>query len=985
MKNNKQPVDGLSADQSPNHSRKIKNNDSLQILSREELICLLLETEEENQRLKEQNANLSLRDTRFRLISINSPDTILFQDRDLIYTWVINATPLMALEQVIGKTDFDLLSPEEADRYHKIKTQLLIDGQSHYEEITTRLNETVHHLSLLFQAWRDTDGKIIGIATYSRDINSQKIAELDLIQQMEGEKLVSGIAAEFISAEIAHIEEQIPTALEKMAGYLQADYGFVRFFDPQNDIIQKGFEWKDPRLGDIQFGSPGLSLGTFKWTKNQLSKNIPIFVQEASDITEEARKEREFLQKNGIKSLVLLPLFIFGEFVGYVGFGAQVSHPLWSEREKSLLLLFRSTIVSVLERQERENTLNESQEQYQKLVELSPNATFLIQEKIILYTNPAGAQLLGFEKPEDVNGKYFENTIHPELLAEYRKQTKQLLGDNPIHPVEISFKNKSNVNVSIEFSSRPIRLRGKQAYLAVGIDISHRKLIEQEIEGNRRFLNDILNISPLAIFVFDRVKNQMAYFNRATCEILGFSPEELSTLNQDQIIRMVHPEELPMAIAMNAKLNQLPAGQVSEGEYRWLKPDGSTLWLHSFQTIISRSPDASILQSLTIAQNITEIKKIQDELKKSEDRFRGLVENIPSIVYQALCDEVFTTIYVSDYFMKLTSFDKNDLLNNRVFSWVDLVHPDDRETLFLEIQKAIKNFTPYEVECRIRKADGGYIWVVDTGRVIYDESNKPLYLNGITTDISTRKRDYEAMRLLSQDNLRLLAQARRDSETKTLLLNEVNHRVKNNIASIIGLLELEGKREIHSTNELQTALSDIKTRITGLATVHDILSSNQWAPVQLELFIRKVIENAAASSPIGRKIVLNIYAQDKNVWINSRQATALALILNELTTNAIRHAFSVRENGTITVTIRKEAKVSNRVHISFSDDGPGWPDEILSGKGGNVGMQVIRLSAISPLYGEIKFENHDGAVATISFNLAPQRDLFKSTSDSNSV
>ncbi|HEX7555818.1 MAG TPA: PAS domain-containing protein, partial [Leptolinea sp.] len=430
-------------------------------------------------------------------------------------------------------------------------------------------------------------------------------------------------------------------------------------------------------------------------------------------------------------------------------------------------------------------------------------------------------------------------------------------------------------------------------------------------------------------------------------------------------------------------LGSLAVGEVVEGEYRWVKSNGAICWLHSFQTSIALSEAGSAIQSLTIVQDVTEIKRAQEELQKSENNYRELVKNIPGIVYQAKCDEVFTTIFISDYFEKLTSIKKEEVLFNRVISWIDLVHPDDRNKLVKGIQKSIENITPFEIEYRLRKANGEYIYVVDAGRITFDENKNPLIINGVLSDISIRKRDYEAMRNLSQDNIRLLAQARRDSDTKTLLLNEVNHRVKNNIASIIGLLELEGKREIHSSTEFQNTLSDIKSRISGLATVHDILSSNQWAPVQMELFVRKIIENASSSSPIGRKVVLNIHSQERNLWINSRQATALALILSELTTNAIRHAFTISEKRVITVTIRKEDKTTNRIRISFADNGPGWPEEIIAGTGGNVGMQVIKLSAISPLNGEIKFENHEGAVAIISFNLAPQRELFKANQPEN--
>jgi len=978
VKKNKLPVEKAPSQQSPIPSQISMTGNNPQTLSKVELENLVGDLQRENQNLREQNANLYLRDIRFRMISKNSPDTILFQNKDLIYNWVINSTPLMAMEQVIGKTDFDLFSPEEANRFQTIKKELLINGQCHYEEIPFTQNNTVQYFSLFFQAWCDDNEEIIGITTYLHDITGRKKTEQELKQQLDGETLVAELSTQFINVQMADIEERIPESLQKMAEYLRADNGFIRFVDPINLVIQRGFEWKKNTNQGTPLETHGIPLDYFSWTKTQLLNNLPIFLQETSEITDEASNEREFLQKTGIKSMVVFPLFVMGRFVGYIGFSSSVSHPFWSEREKSLLELFRSTIVSVLERRDRENALHESQELYQNVIKLSPNCIFLVQEGSFLFTNPAGAHLLGFDKPEDIVGKKYEEIRQSDAIQEFREKAKQAVVSGRFTSVEISVAIPGRQNVNVELSGLPLKIQKKNAFLIVGIDITHRKAIEQEIEGNRRFLNDILNISPLAIFVYDREKNRMAYFNNATCDIFGYSTVDLGKLDQYQILHMVHPDDLSKAILMNKQLGHIAIGEVVEGDYRWMKPDGDILWLHGYQTAISQSEDGSTMQILTIIQNITEITKVQEELKASEDKYRGLLENIPGMVYQSLYEEPNTVLFISDFFEKNTSFSRNDVLEKGLSAWFDLVHPDDLEKLLSEIKSFKESSKPFEVEYRIRKANGEYIWVSDSGRVMYDENNKPLYVNGLVMDISARKRDFEAMRLLSQDNLRLLAQARRDSETKTLLLNEVNHRVKNNIASIIGLLELESQREIHSISEYQKALSDVKIRIGGLATVHDILSSNQWAPVQLELFIQKVIDNAASSSPIGRKITVSTYAQDKNLWINARQATALALILNELTTNSIKHAFSTGKKGTITITIRREEKDTNRVRIVFADNGPGWPEDILAGTGGNVGMEVIRLSAVSPLYGEIKFENHDGAVAIISFNLGPQHDLVKS-------
>ncbi len=937
-----------------------------------ELSRLLENANAELEKLKAQMASLQLKETQLQLISTNTPDTILFQDRDLIYTWVINATPLFTIDQIIGKSDFEVFPQTEARRLIGIKKELLRDGGSRVEEFQRKDENITRYFSLLLQAWKNDRGETVGIATYSKEISGQKKAENELKEQLDGEKLLAEITEKFLTADIARSDEQIPSALEKMAGYLKADLGFVRFVDLESRTIHRGYEWKNPDFEVRGVPDLGPSFEKFDLTQKQLLNNQPIFVPEVFAIPDEGRHEKEVLMKLGLNSLVIFPLWMFGEFKGYIGFGARKAYSFWSEREKGLLGLFQTTICNVLERCERENKLEESQELYQKLLELSPNAVFLIQNRTLLYTNPSGARLAGYEVPEEINGMPVEEIFPPEIIKDFLQQFPQPQKmDKAIHG-EIRLQIKANGILFVEFSSLVFNMNEKPAYLVIGVDITHRKRIEQEIEENRKYLNEILNISPMAIFVFDRQKNQISYFNPAANRILGLTDQQLTTYTIPQFISHVHPDDIEKAVKMSEKLGHLPSGKVLEGEYRWRCPDGEVRWLHSFQVVIAHNATGTAWQTLNIVQDLSDIKKALQKLRQSEDKYYRLVQDVPGIVYQTRCDESFTITFLSDYYTKLTQIDKNSLINNKTSTWVDQVHPDDREKLFAEFQKANNGSASFEIEYRLLKADGSYLWVTDSGRIIYNEENKPLIINGIMTDISTQKRDLEAMRQLSQDNLKLLAQARRDAEAKTLLLNEVNHRVKNNIASIIGLIELESQRKIQSDTDLQATLVDIKTRISGLATVHDILSSNQWAPVKLDLFIRKVIDSAASSSPIGRRISVNIICPDHNIWINSRQGTALALIINELTTNSIRHAFSERHKGTITVSIQRETLTGNRLQVSFADDGPGWPPEILDGKGGNVGMQVIRLSAVSPLYGDIQFKNQNGAVAVITFNLISQ-------------
>ena len=124
-------------------------------------------------------------------------------------------------------------------------------------------------------------------------------------------------------------------------------------------------------------------------------------------------------------SLALHPIFIFGQFSGYIGFGAREAHPFWSEREKGLFDLFRSTITNILERQDRERAYTENQELYHRMLELSPNAILVDQEQKSIYTNPAGVRLMGFKNSDDIIGKPFEDVISAEIIQDFRNRYRK--------------------------------------------------------------------------------------------------------------------------------------------------------------------------------------------------------------------------------------------------------------------------------------------------------------------------------------------------------------------------------------------------------------------------------------------------------------------------------------------------------------------------------------------------------------------------------
>jgi len=222
------------------------------------------------------------------------------------------------------------------------------------------------------------------------------------------------------------------------------------------------------------------------------------------------------------------------------------------------------------------------------------------------------------------------------------------------------------------------------------------------------------------------------------------------------------------------------------------------------------------------------------------------------------------------------------------------------------------------------------------------------------------------------DNARLYKQARQDAETKSILLREVNHRVKNNLSVIIGLLyaeqRLAGKQK---TTSSQAVRRDLINRIQGLATVHSLLSASEWAPLSLTDLAQQLIRSSLQALPPEAHVEIEV--SPSHVRVSPDQAHNLALILNELVTNTIKYALSGRSTGRITVDVTED---DGMIKLVYGDDGPGYPERLLQGGGlkGNVGFHLINNLVKRSLRGNLELRNRldkegggPGAIAVLRF------------------
>jgi PAS domain S-box-containing protein len=213
------------------------------------------------------------------------------------------------------------------------------------------------------------------------------------------------------------------------------------------------------------------------------------------------------------------------------------------------------------------------------------------------------------------------------------------------------------------------------------------------------------------------------------------------------------------------------------------------------------------------------------------------------------------------------------------------------------------------------------------------------------------------------ENARLYEQARQDAETRSVLLREVNHRVKNNLTAIIGLLYAERRRAgMEDQSAYQSIMQDLIHRVQGLATVHSLLSTSGWTPLLLSELTTQVIRSSLQMLPRDKRVSVDVTPSP--VRVTPDQAHDLALAINELATNTVKHALRERDIAHIAVRIALE---DDTVRFEFRDDGPGYPEEVLQLERQNVGLDLIQNMVHKGLRGELSLHNDHGAVAVIQF------------------
>ncbi len=529
----------------------------------------------------------------------------------------------------------------------------------------------------------------------------------------------------------------------------------------------------------------------------------------------------------------------------------------------------------------------------------------------------------------------------------------------------------------------------------VARDITKRKQMEESLrqsEERERARSDelaiLLDAVPAAVWVthdpqaLQITGNRLSYewlrlpegANASKSAPVGERPETF-TMFRDGV--ELQPEEMP--VQMSAAGTEL-----RNYEFDIVYLDGTKRHILGNARPL-RDEQGNPIGSVSAFIDITEHKKAEESLKKAHESLEEKVKARTSELeeaYKALMDSekslaeaqrmahlgnwdwniVTNRLYWSDESCRIFGLDLQEF-GTTYESFLSYVHPDDRNYLDKAVKEAL-NGKPYEIDYRIISADGENRIVHAHGEVIFNEEHIPVRMRGTVQNITERKKAEEALEKIQEVHIK-----------------EIHHRIKNNLQVISSLLSLEAER--FSDAKMLEAFRESQNRVASMALIHEELyKGNELDTLDFAAYLQKLTADLFGSYNLSDNISLKLDLEQIHLGMDT--AIPLGIILNELVSNSLKHAFPSRGAGEIHITLCKTETFAARYEVSgakrnclnidhfhymltVADKGTGIPEEMEFPNTDSLGLQLVNI-LVEQLDGFVELKRNKGTEFTIWFN-----------------
>jgi PAS domain S-box-containing protein len=392
--------------------------------------------------------------------------------------------------------------------------------------------------------------------------------------------------------------------------------------------------------------------------------------------------------------------------------------------------------------------------------------------------------------------------------------------------------------------------------------------------------------------------------------------------------------------------------------------------------------DGKINKIVLVMEDITKFKLAEEELRKHQDRLEDLIKERTAELVKEITERKQTeeALRENENRLRLSMRASKagswiwDIETNEVIwddrmqeifgyvpgtfdgtyeGWKNRVHPEDREEADRQTVEALNNRTDYDFEYKLNLKSDKEDWRTVRAQATVVSSNKgeQIRMAGFCEDITERKKAEE--------------QVKANLKEKEILLQEIHHRVKNNMQVINSLLKLQANNI--QDEQIKEILNDSQSRVYAMSAIHEMLhSSEKLSEIDLKTYLSKITTSVFQTySADHRKIKLNSNITESPISIN--QAYPLGLAINELISNAMKYAFLDERTGEISVSMQRHDK---ELELIVIDNGIGMPKDFDWKNIKTLGLKLVRTLVENQLKGTIKIANENGIKFTIKFTTA---------------
>ncbi|MCX7194221.1 MAG: PAS domain S-box protein [Proteobacteria bacterium] len=407
----------------------------------------------------------------------------------------------------------------------------------------------------------------------------------------------------------------------------------------------------------------------------------------------------------------------------------------------------------------------------------------------------------------------------------------------------------ANLEISVSFVKEQ-----ENYFIVFARDITERKRIEAEIGKTHAELEDLYNNAPCGYHSLG-IDGKIIQVNQTELNWLGYTREEM-------LGRKIMDFQTPLS----AKVFEINYprfkrdGYILDIEVEMLRKDGTVLpLLLSANTV--NDADGNFVMSRTSLIDITDRKRMENELRESESRFRQLFEKAPIGIALGQQDQKFFATNAA--FCKMFGYTGEELAH---LSIIELTHPDDLDLTRKMLSGLLEgDISEYFIEKKYVRKNGEVFW----GRAIATKfaggDYGSRYTMGMVEDISERV-EREAQRLSEV------------KEQRDVLVREVQHRIKNHLQGVVGLL----RQSAIDHPDLVDVINAAVGKIRSIAIIHGLQASTLSEEVSLADLMEHIIDATCARIEYENSL-------KQPVFLNREEAVPIALVLNELLTNACKH------------------------------------------------------------------------------------------------